>query len=115
MSEISPSEQEARKKAIWDKMSPRRRKWVEKMGYENWDPFQEPLHPIDIRVDKTGRTAKQLLEEFLSTLDFEPGDHYTGAVAELTVTMVHNVERLRPIFDFCAWYKAELDKRNLTL
>ena len=45
MSELTP-EQEAMKQAIWDRMSPRRKKFVERMGgYETWDPLSGTQRP----------------------------------------------------------------------
>ncbi|MBW1752878.1 MAG: hypothetical protein JRJ46_07180, partial [Deltaproteobacteria bacterium] len=38
-----------------------------KKGYEEWNPFQEPKDPIDIRKDKTKRTTQTLVREFLHT------------------------------------------------
>ncbi len=54
-----------RKKAIFDAMSPRRQRHILKRGYHKWDPFQEPKDPIDIRKDKSKRTAQMLVNEFL--------------------------------------------------
>ncbi len=53
------------KKAIYDSLSSRRKKFIDRIGYEKWDPFQEPNHPIEIRRDVTRRTARQLMDEFL--------------------------------------------------
>ncbi len=40
-----PKEYEIRKKAIFDTMSKRGQERILKMGYENWEPFQEPKDP----------------------------------------------------------------------
>ena len=58
-------DEELRKKAIFESMSPRRQKHIEKKGYEKWDPFEMPKDPIDIRKDKTKRTSQMLVREFL--------------------------------------------------
>ena len=52
MNKISPEEEEKRKKAIFESMSSRRQKHILKKGYENWDPFQEPKDPIDIKQNE---------------------------------------------------------------
>ena len=49
MSKLSPEEEAQRKQAIFDRMSPRRQKHILKLGFDKWDPFQEPKDPIDIR------------------------------------------------------------------
>ena len=57
-----------KKKAIFDTMSSRRQKHIlNKVGYDNWNPFEEPKDPIDIRKDKTNRTSQMLVREFLRT------------------------------------------------
>ena len=66
MKELSTEEIAQRKRAIFDSMSPRGRKRIERIGYDKWDPFIEPKDPIDIRRDKTKRTTQQLVREFLS-------------------------------------------------
>ncbi|MBU4258896.1 MAG: hypothetical protein L6263_08095, partial [Desulfobacteraceae bacterium] len=71
MTNISPEEEEKRKRAIFDNMSPRNQKYILKKGYDKWDPFQEPKDPIDIRKDKTKRTSQMLIREFLQLKDQE--------------------------------------------
>lgn len=50
-------EQEKLKREIYEKMNPRRRKFVDRIGYENWDPFQKPNDPLDLRMDVSKRTT----------------------------------------------------------
>ena len=50
----SPEQVAAWKQDMYDKLSKRQRKWVDRVGFENWDPFQKPSDPIDIRTDVTG-------------------------------------------------------------
>ena len=38
-------EQEKQKRAIYESLSPRRKKFIDRIGYEKWDPFQEPKDP----------------------------------------------------------------------
>ncbi|MBU4388022.1 MAG: hypothetical protein KKB23_00600, partial [Proteobacteria bacterium] len=71
MTNISPEEEEKRKRAIFDNMSPRNQKYILRKGYDKWDPFQEPKDPIDIRKDKTKRTSQMLIREFLQLKDQE--------------------------------------------
>ncbi len=75
-------EDEVRKKAIFDGMSPRRQKHVlNKQGYDEWDPFIEPKDPIDLRTDKTNRTAMDLARQFLQ--DCETAD-YSNAFGRMS-------------------------------
>ena len=71
MTEFSPEEAEKRKRAVFDSMSPRRQKHILKKGYEQWDPFEEPKDPIDIRKDKSRRTTQQLVREFIQSQSAE--------------------------------------------
>ncbi len=67
MTEFSPEEAEKRKRAVFESMSPRRQKHILKKGYDQWDPFEEPKDPIDIRTDPTRRTTQMLVREFLQS------------------------------------------------
>jgi len=99
-------DEERRKKAIFDSMSERRRKHILKMGYDKWDPFQEPKDPIDIRRDKTKRTSQMLVREFLQT---RSSDRYSNAygrgVLEICLGIVNEDERFLGMFDFACWYQ----------
>ena len=48
-------EQEQLKREIYERMNPRRRKFIDRIGYDEWDPFQKPNDPMDIRVDPSIR------------------------------------------------------------
>jgi hypothetical protein len=95
-----------RKKAIFDNMSPRSRKRIEKIGYEKWNPFEEPKDPIDIRRDKTKRTTQQLVREFLQTCTKKNiGNAYSRGVLEMALGLVNEDERFIGMYDFAAWYQ----------
>lgn len=34
-------EQEKLKREIYERMNPRRRKFIDRIGYDEWDPFQD--------------------------------------------------------------------------
>lgn len=115
MGTLTPEQIEEQKKLMYDGLSPRRRKFVDRIGYENWDPFQLPHDPIDIRQDPTGHTAQDLYSMFIRSLPKKPGPDYTSTIAEFAVVMVQNTERMRPIYDFCLWYATLLEKHGKTL
>ncbi|MEF2144869.1 MAG: hypothetical protein V3573_05440 [Desulfovibrionaceae bacterium] len=106
---------EAQKRAIYEKMSPRRRKFVDRIGYESWDPFAKPFDPIDIRRDITGHTAHELTNMFLESLGRKPEQDYVDTVSEFNVTLVTIPDRVRPLFEFCQWYANLLQERGLKL
>jgi hypothetical protein len=112
MIKISPEEEENRKKAIFESMSPRRQKHILKKGYENWDPFQEPKDPIDIRKDKTKRTTQSLVREFLQTKSFEEYSNAYGiGVFDICLGIINNDDRYKGMYEFSVWYQ-ELLKRE---
>ncbi len=104
----------ALKKAIYDKLSPRRRKFIDKIGFDNWDPFQEPKHPIDIRRDITNRTTSRLMEDFFNALgDKKISDAYKSGVYEFCYGLFIADEKYKAMFDFSIWYLNELKQRGL--
>lgn len=109
------TEEEIRKKAIFDSMSPRRQAHIKKKGYDQWDPFLEPKDPIDIRKDQTNRTTQMLVREFLQsgTLDGY-SNAYGRGVLEMAIGIVNNDDRFLGMYEFVVWHqkllKAEREK-----
>lgn len=104
---------EERKRAIYDSMSPRRRKHINKIGYEKWDPFQEPKDPIDIRTDRTKRTTQQLVREFLQNCGHEKySNAYGQGVLEIALGIVNDDDRFIGMYEFAAWYQKLLEKES---
>ena len=110
MTEFSPEEVERRKQAIFASLSARGRKYVEKIGYDQWDPFEEPKDPIDIRRDPTKRTTQQLVREFLQSRPPEApySNAYGQAVMEMAIGIVNDDERYQAMLEFATWYTAQL-------
>lgn len=104
----SPEEFERAKRALYDGMNPRRRKFVDRIGYENWEPFAAPKDPIEIRKDPTNRTIQQLASEFLRAR--EDHESYTTAYAEGALEMAHALmrgeDRYQGMYGFSVWYDA---------
>ncbi|MBW2568497.1 MAG: hypothetical protein JRD93_02090 [Deltaproteobacteria bacterium] len=112
MTNISPEEEEKRKKYIFDSMSPRRQKHILRKGYEAWDPFIKPKDPIDIRKDVSKRTTQTLVGEFIRTCDSETyTNEYGSGAFELCLGIIDKDEKCRGMFEFACWYK-ELLKRE---
>lgn len=106
-------EQEHRKKMIFEGMSARRRNHILKKGYENWDPFQEPKDPIEIRRDTTRRTSQMLIREFLQSRKMEEySNAYGRGVLELALGIINNDERFLGMFEFSCWYRDLLDREG---
>jgi len=96
---------EERKRAVFEAMSERRKKHILKKGYDQWDPFQEPKDPIDIRKDPTKRTTQQLVREFLQQHSSENYSNAYGAgVLEMALGLINNDDKCRGMYDFACWY-----------
>lgn len=100
------AEQEQLKREIYERMNPRRRKFVDRIGYDAWDPFQKPNLPLDLRTDVSKRTTEQLVNEFLRQADKEKvqSADYRKGVNDCALGMVNGDERYLAILDFCHWY-----------
>ena len=113
MRKLSPEDEE-RKKFIFDSMSPRRQKHILKKGYDQWDPFIEPKDPIEIRKDKSKRTARELAREFLATWNHEEYSNAFGqGVWEMCIGLVNNDDRYKGMYEFSRWYRKLLKKEGL--
>ena len=107
------SEEEQRKKAIFDSMAPKRQKHILKKGYDAWDPFQEPKDPIDIRKDKTKRTSQMLIREFLQNCKSEDySNAYGRGVVEICMGMINADDRFQGMYEFACWYRDLLKKEG---
>ncbi len=105
------NEEDVRKKAIFDSMSPRRQKHISKKGYDKWDPFELPKDPIDIRKDKTKRTSQMLVRDFLQSRSFgEYSNEYCLGVLDFCLGIINDDERYVGMFEFAAWYIELLKK-----
>lgn len=105
------SEEEDRKRAIFDAMSPRRQKHIRKKGYDKWDPFQEPKDPIDIRRDPSNRTSQMLVREFLQGKSQEEySNAYARGVLEMAIGIINSDDRFIGMYEFAQWHKSLLEK-----
>jgi hypothetical protein len=104
-----------KKKAIFDAMSPRRQKHVRsKIGYDKWDPFEEPKDPIDIRRDKSKRTSQMLVREFLQEYPLEKyTNSYGRGVLEMAMGIVNDEDRFIGMYEFALWYHELLKKERI--
>lgn len=108
----SPEDLAVLKRAIYDKLKPRRRRFIEKIGYDAWDPFQEPMDPLDLREDASRRTGQQLVNEFLAS---QPGasDDFAKGAWEICMGVMGGSEKYRGMYAFCKWYKELLAREGI--
>jgi hypothetical protein len=108
-----PKESAQRKRSIFEGMSPRRQRQILKRGYEQWDPFEEPKDPIDIRRDATRRTTQQLVREFLQQCGQDKySNAYGRGVLEIALGIINNDDRFIGMYEFAKWYAEELKKMS---
>ena len=112
MRTLSP-EDEKRKKAIFNGMSPRRQKHVLKKGYDVWDPFVAPKDPIDIRRDTEKRTAVELTRTFLTACKQEDYSNAFGQGAwEICLGLLRDDDRYQGMYAFACWYRGFLERED---
>ena len=106
--------EEEKKKAVFESMSPRRQKHIlKKVGYENWDPFEKPKDPIDIRRDKSNRTSQMLVREFLQSRTMEGySNSYSRGVLEMAIGIINDDDRFVGMYEFALWHKQLLDSEG---
>ena len=109
----TPEELAELKRAIYDKLKPRRRKFIDKIGYDAWDPFQEPMDPLDLREDASRRTGQQLVTEFVAA---SPGasEEFVKGAWELCMGVMSGSERHRGMYAFCKWHRDLLAREGIT-
>ncbi|MBU1168795.1 MAG: hypothetical protein KKD44_04435 [Proteobacteria bacterium] len=116
MEALSKDVIEQRKKAIFDSMGKRGQKRIVRQGYDQWDPFQEPKDPLDIRKDITKRTIHELVHEFLQTRREETSSVSFGeGVFEMALALMNNNDKYRGMFEFSLWYADLLKKEGSEL
>ncbi|CAM2060173.1 conserved hypothetical protein [Desulfovibrionales bacterium] len=105
---------EAHKRVIYERIPQWRRKFVDRIGYDNWDPFQQPNNPIEIRRDRTQCTMQDLVAKFLcSRSDCNGyGTAYVKGVIECALGIINRQERILGIYEFSLWYHELLKKEG---
>jgi hypothetical protein len=108
----SETDQEKRKREIFEGMSIRRQQRVLKKGYEKWDPFLAPKEPPFYRREGRGKSldAGEMMRRFLQDKGMDGAGRtslsleYMEGVREICVGLIRDgSERTKGIFDFCVW------------
>jgi hypothetical protein len=110
---VPKEEVEARKRAIYESLAPRNRRYIDRIGYEKWDPFQEPKDPIEIRRDPTRRTSQQLVREFLQSRPLERySNAYGQGVLDMCLGIINEDDRYLAMLEFATWYNQLLEREG---
>ena len=113
----APSNEEGArlKREIYERLNPRRRKFIDRMGYDVWDPFQEPNEPLDMRTDATRRTTQQLIREFFHALgDADVSNDFRKGALDTALGIVNKDEQTLGAFAFCRWYYELMKKEGFS-
>ncbi len=112
---VLTDEQEQLKLDLFNKISPRRRKFIERIGYDNWDPFPKPNDPMEIRKDVSQRTTQELIRDFLHSRpegETQSNAHRQAAL-EMALGIINKDEKFLGYFEFSMWYYELLQKEGL--
>jgi hypothetical protein len=105
------SDEERKKREIFESMSPRRQQRILKKGYDKWDPFLAPKEPPFYRQEERDRIreAAVRLDEFLVKTSQEKGGQgdlpsaYIQGAREICFGLAKGEERYQGMQDFCSW------------
>ena len=102
---VFSAEEQEQKRLFYERVSVRRRRFIDRIGYDAWDPFEAPKEPMDLRTDLTKRTVQELVREFLrsASREFHGGEYARGAT-ECAQGIIARQEKYQGILDFCVWY-----------
>jgi hypothetical protein len=111
------SDEEKKKKELFESMSPRRQQRILKKGYDKWDPFLAPKEPPFFSQKERDRVqeARLQLEEFLLSKRGEgenlPSAYVQGA-REICFGLSKGEERYQGMQDFCRWLEKTGDESS---
>jgi hypothetical protein len=106
------SEEEKKKREIFESMSPRRQQRILRKGYDKWDPFLAPKEPPFFNEEERVRVheAALRLEEFLMSKTGEArgeggvlASAYVQGAREICFGLAKGEERYQGMRDFCGW------------
>ncbi|MDY0132964.1 MAG: hypothetical protein RBR53_09880 [Desulforegulaceae bacterium] len=111
---FSREEIDKRKKAIFDSMGKRTQSAILRKGFDSWDPFEEPKHPVEIRKDKTGNTVSGIVEKFFNDFPEKKGDSaYRKIVEEMSLGVITGDDKIKARYVFSMWYKKVLEESGI--
>ncbi len=110
---ILTPEQEEQKRFMYERMGKRRRKFIDRIGYDAWDPFAEPNDPIDIRMGPARMTAQQLVTEFMkSKRTTDVGVAYREGIEAMALGVTKHDEKIKAMYEFSLWYATMLAREG---
>ncbi|MEM5789943.1 MAG: hypothetical protein AAGU11_21715 [Syntrophobacteraceae bacterium] len=106
-------EYELKKKAIFDSMSKRGRERILRIGYEEWEPFEEPKDPRDRIFGSASLRAGVLVKQFYEfSGNREESVSMHRELFELCRGLLQDESRSKTILDFCTWYHKNVEVKG---
>lgn len=96
-------EYEFKKKAIFDGMSKRGRERILKIGYENWNPFEEPKDPRERIFGSASIGAAALVREYCEARGKEESASMQKELFDICMGFLQGDARAKTVVDFCVW------------
>ena len=114
------SDEEKKKKELFESMSPRRQQRILKKGYDRWDPFLAPKEPPFFSEQERDRVreARLRIEEFVLHKSREEGQDgtipsaYVQGAQEICFGLSKGEERCQGMQDFCLWLTKMVEKSS---
>jgi hypothetical protein len=99
-------ERDYKKKAIFDSMAKRGQERILRIGYENWDPFEEPKDPRERIFGSASLKAGALIQDFYKTTGTkEESVTVHRELFELCRDYLQGESRAKVKVEFCAWLR----------
>jgi hypothetical protein len=100
------NERETKKRAIFEGMSKRGQERVLRLGYENWDPFQEPKDPRDQILSAVAMRAHALVKQYYEASPTHEGARaFHRELVDLCMGFIRGELRAQVIYEFCNWHR----------
>ena len=122
MAKLTPEEEE-KKRAIFDGMSPKAQERILKKGYDDWDPFMKPKEPLGYKLRQEAKgeevildSGHELYERFFAGRKItDYSAEYVKGVLEIAEGIFREQDSYRGMYDFSCWYanwrkKEEMEK-----
>jgi len=108
MAEQDANEREKKKRAIFEGMSKRGQARILRLGYENWDPFQEPKDPREQIRGSAALRADELVRDFLEARGcYRDAPGSRRELATLCRGILREEARAKMVYEFCTWLEKQ--------
>ena len=100
------NEYEVKKHAIFDGMSKRGQQRILRLGYENWDPFQEPKDPREQIRSTVYVRADAIVRRFYAANPTNEGARdFHKDLLDFAVALLRGERRALILHEFCRWFQ----------